>query len=95
MFAVAVWSIYPARAWFAVWQYPAVQAVSLWQRLQLLMGGGDVEANPGPLEAAVLYSGASSNAVRTATSLLLLQGSGRSHEHPVKEPNVAHGVVAA
>jgi hypothetical protein len=22
-------------------------------------------------------------------------GSGQSHEHPVKEPNVAHGVVAA
>jgi len=25
--------------------------------------------------------------------LLLLHGSGRSHEHPVKEPNVAHGVI--
>jgi hypothetical protein len=26
------------------------------------------------------------------TILLLLHGSGRSHEHPLKEPNVAHGV---
>jgi len=27
--------------------------------------------------------------------LLLLHGSGPSHEHPVKEPNVAHGVITS
>jgi len=27
--------------------------------------------------------------------LLLLHGSSRSHEHPVKEPNVAHGVITS
>jgi hypothetical protein len=29
----------------------------------------------------------------TVLLLLLLHGSGRSHQHPMKEPNVAHGVV--
>jgi len=43
----------------------------------------------------VLHTGAHTHTQVVARGhllLLLLHGSGRSHEHPVKEPNVAHGV---